>query len=243
MSNEFDHTINTLFDKIEEFFSDADQWMVKAVERGAAQIGVAESSCITCATPACCYLKIFVYLFEVFPLARHLRETGRDTPELRQQLEDVGNRMENSPTAEWLDGWTPCPLLTDGKCSVYAYRPVRCRTQFVFSPADLCKPPSGKEVKWANDLPILEHARTVATEIHRVVRIKETSKRILLGSFPRVLYLVLRAMDEDVNFREFLRRQQWPSNTKLDHWLTSGAAVAISTIFTDSMQSVRKPTP
>jgi len=37
-------------------------------------------------------------------------------------------------------GLTPCPALVDNLCSIYPVRPVFCRTYFVTSPADACRP-------------------------------------------------------------------------------------------------------
>jgi Fe-S-cluster containining protein len=35
----------------------------------------------------------------------------------------------------------PCPALVDDACSIYPVRPVFCRTHYVISPADACRPP------------------------------------------------------------------------------------------------------
>lgn len=78
----------------------------------------------------CCYLKVEVRAEEVFQIVEVVRTKFR--PAQQQRLQDQA--AENAKTLQGLSreqqltANLKCPLLEDGKCSVYAVRPARCRT-------------------------------------------------------------------------------------------------------------------
>jgi Fe-S-cluster containining protein len=205
--------------QVRRIFTEVEEKMKLPLLAGAAQMQVKEPSCHKCTAAACCRQAIYVTLFEVFPLARHLVETGRDTPELRARLRDAGYRMETTPNAGWLDRYEACVFLENERCTVYEHRPVRCRSYWVFSPAEQCGPPSGRDVAFANYTGATTVALQFGRRLHKDLRLKETRMRILMATLPRATLIVLEAMDADVSFEQFVRSSVWPSETNLAEWL------------------------
>lgn len=78
----------------------------------------------------CCHLKIDVQPSEAFILADHIRKNFTD--EERKRIEDQAraNWTKIQPLTDMQQRLAalPCPLLKDGKCSVYSVRPSLCRT-------------------------------------------------------------------------------------------------------------------
>ena len=66
----------------------------------------------------CCHQRISVFEVEAAPIRAALVELEREDPELRARLRAQG-RDEQDPR---------CALLVDGRCSVYAHRPLICRS-------------------------------------------------------------------------------------------------------------------
>jgi Fe-S-cluster containining protein len=93
--------------------------------------------CSTCtATKACCSSYVLVRLYEGLVIAADLVRTGRDTPELREQLRARAELMEATPVADW---FTPCLFLDgDERCTVYSVRPTTCAQLYVYTPPELC---------------------------------------------------------------------------------------------------------
>lgn len=215
MSNIDDNVV----DHIEEVFIEIEKLSEKPVTEGAKQVGVDGASCFKCTEPACCTQSLFVSVCEVLPLARHLRITKQDTPELRQRLFDASLRMEGTDRGEYLDKAIPCVFLENRRCTVYTYRPTRCRTYFVFSDPKQCQPPGGQTVKFANTAQANAVALNTGQNIHKYLDLKETRMRILLGSFPRVLLVVLEALAPGVSFKAHIRKQVWPSARNITAWV------------------------
>lgn len=47
---------------------------------------------------------------------------------------------QHASEGEWRKRHIPCPLLHDGRCSVYATRPIACRSFVALTPAEWCSP-------------------------------------------------------------------------------------------------------
>jgi hypothetical protein len=79
----------------------------------------------------CCWLRVDVFAHEVFLIAHHL-QTEVDPAELARIK---GNLATHAALVFPLTPFEhatrniPCPLLKDGKCSIYAVRPNACRRQ------------------------------------------------------------------------------------------------------------------
>lgn len=202
-----------IVDRVEGFYLDVDTKLNAAIDKGIEKHGAI--SCHTCTEPACCRWKIIMSVMEALPIGRLLKNTGRDTPELRKKLRVLGDRMEGSSNADWLTDCVDCVFLEDKRCTIYAVRPMRCRTCWVLSPAKLCGPPPGQTIKYVDDTPALQLCSKEAFAMHQQLGLKENKFRILLGALPRVVLLILEAADVD-NFQKHISHQVWPTWDKLD---------------------------
>lgn len=209
--------IDEFLDEIEAYFASIEVAMDNHIKHGIKE-DPRPVSCSGCTHPHCCYQKTIVTLYEVFPLVRMLRKTGRDTPELREKLKTIGEEMEGSSPDEWFKKYIPCIFLDNGKCTAYPHRPLRCRTYWVVSPPEDCGPPSGNGVAFINDTPIVNATMATGMRVHQMLKLKETSKRILLAAFPRALLIALEAWDSD-DYQDAIRKQVWPSDTTMAKWV------------------------
>jgi Fe-S-cluster containining protein len=166
--------------------------------------------CRDCAVPACCRVMLYAPLCDALPAARRLRRDGRDTPEMRARLREVGDAMEANDQDSWFEAQRPCVFLDGPKCSIYQQRPVECRRMLVASPAEWCLPPR-RNIVFVNTIELLEASLTNGHQLHGLLGLKETPRRLLYGAFPRLVLIALEATDPGVEFREHVRRQRWPT--------------------------------
>lgn len=183
---------------------------------------VQEQSCSSCthATPGCCTMKILIAFHEALPIARLLKRTKMDTPELRAQLRELGDAMEGSARKPWFEAVHPCAFLADGRCSVYAARPTACRSYFVTSdPANCQAGAESNVVRFVDNAEILATSIARAREIHAAMGLKETRKRLLIGSLPRLVLIALESWDTD-DMAAHVRAQRWPTDDDIRaEWL------------------------
>jgi len=176
------------------------------------------TSCPTCTTPGCCYQKVISPFVEALPIARQIRDEGRDTPELRAELRAEGERIELAGRAQWMREARPCAFLADGRCTVYRNRPFACRTYYVMSDPANCQPsaPDGK-VKFVNTVDLMASLLERAMIFHTRLGLRPTRARILIGALPRLVAIALEAWDLDHDaFAEYVRRQKWPTASDLE---------------------------
>lgn len=83
----------------------------------------------------CCVSHVGVTAPEVFLIARHLKGKRREMAASRVAAADAVTHGRT--VAERFADPTPCPLLEEGACGVYAVRPTACRSLASFD-ADLC---------------------------------------------------------------------------------------------------------
>ncbi len=100
----------------------------------------------------CCWLRVDVFAHEVFLLARHVRAhfSAEEMTALLSRLEVHAETVLTLTPFEHATRNLACPLLREGRCSVYAVRPHACRRhhsqdfaacQFTFDhPTDLETP-------------------------------------------------------------------------------------------------------
>jgi len=208
------------YSEAQRVLDETDRLMILPLAMGAEELGIPKPSCHECTEAACCTITIFATLFEVLPLAHFIKSVdGFDTPELRARLRDQGFRMETTTPDEWFEQREPCVFLRDGKCSVYPYRPTRCRSYWVFSPAEMCKPPSGQRVKFANYSRATSMVLGSVREAHQQLGLHETRKRILLASVPRMTLIALEGTDPDANLKKLIRSTAWPSDETITGWI------------------------
>lgn len=86
----------------------------------------------------CCTLRIEVVAPEVFLLARHLKNLP--APSLATLIEKLKTHAQSAKGVRMEEFFLQCPLLEDGKCSVYAIRPTMCRKYFSMD-VEACKKP------------------------------------------------------------------------------------------------------
>ncbi|MBA3538013.1 MAG: YkgJ family cysteine cluster protein [Deltaproteobacteria bacterium] len=190
----------------------------QASGRGARHVGKQQRlvvSCTACkATKTCCWSMVVARLYEGVIIAAELRRTGRDTPELREQLHTRAAAMEASSPYEWR---TPCLFLGDGeRCTVYDVRPTACGALYVYTPPELC---TTREKLIKAYIP--EDENTAATELEEHFRQRLSLRmkvgRRYLGVLPRMVLVALEAWDR-TDFRDYLRQLPWPDDAALARW-------------------------
>ncbi len=66
----------------------------------------------------CCHQRFCVFEVEAAPIRRALAELAATDPTMRERVREQGRDLQGSA----------CALLVDGRCSVYAERPLICRS-------------------------------------------------------------------------------------------------------------------
>jgi Fe-S-cluster containining protein len=219
--------LTQLTDEIERAYVAADAQLIEMLALSDRQIG-RTSSCGPCTLAGCCYQKVMTNLVEVLPLVRHLRQSGRQQPALRQQLRQVGERMEAYSPDEWFDLAVPCQFLTaERRCSVYAWRPWACRAHHAWSAAELCSPPTGgATVTLVANLgqPQAQLFFDLQGGVQQTLGLG--TEHVVLAALPRLLAIVLEAVaaartataDDVVAFFRHLLSQPYPRPENLRAW-------------------------
>jgi Fe-S-cluster containining protein len=215
MSEKHNETVSGLIDDIGGFYKRIDDKLGSSLEKDAIE-NDRKVSCPNCTTPHCCYQKVIVGFWEILPAARHLHGKGMSSDGFVAGLADIGERMEAASSPAWFDVRTPCIFLQNGRCDIYPYRPIECRSQFVISPPEDCGKPNGKLVAIVDDKPVLEVAFKFGLDIHKVLRLRETDMRVYMGTMPRLLALALEVFRSNDDHRKFLRNQTWPSKRQIE---------------------------
>lgn len=114
-----------------EEFDDAAQKALQFVdvlnEEIIEQRGVKLACCEGCGI--CCSLRIDVFAHEVFLIAHHIRShfDPGEMAKLMERLEAHSEKVTPLTPFEHVTQNIACPLLQNGRCSVYAVRPHSCR--------------------------------------------------------------------------------------------------------------------
>jgi Fe-S-cluster containining protein len=144
---------------------DLSESMAELAVRRAAQRGEKPSCREGCC--ACCYHPVPIAPTEARMLAEWLEAQPEEKRSaLRARFRDVAARLEETGIAQTLRESSgrperdaigalavkyfalaiPCPFLEEGRCAIYATRPLRCREYMVSSPAEFCSHPESKEI-------------------------------------------------------------------------------------------------
>jgi Fe-S-cluster containining protein len=207
-------------EKIVEWLSEQIADNHKQSSRGAAAVAKKHRLpmvCSTCtATKACCSSYVLVRLYEGLVIAADLVRTGRDTPELREQLRARAELMDSTPVADW---FTPC-LFLDGaeRCTVYAVRPTTCAQLYVYTPPELCNARSDQIKSYTPSQEVAAANALEETFRERLALRKKVGRRYF-GVLPRMVLVSLEAWDRP-DFRDYLRQLPWRTD---EEW---AAAVA-----------------
>jgi len=175
-------------------------------------------SCGSCTkTKGCCHLAISANLFEVLPIVRRLRGDGRNTPELIEQLWDVGTEMEDTAQEEWFDKRRPCVFLSENeKCTIYGVRPTACRHHVVFTPPEQCSnfgaenDPRTRTLQYSSEPELMQCLLWNRSLCKTYFRLPDVDETMYAGSFPKLLARVLKAFNTD-DWRADLAEQDWPT--------------------------------
>lgn len=165
--------------------------------------------CATCtATKACCNSYVLVRLYEGLVIADELKRTGRDTPELRDQLRGRADVMEAASVVEWA---TPCLFLDEReRCSVYSVRPTTCAQLLVYTPPELCVARSSQIMSYTPRKEV-EAANAVEEVFRERLSLRRKVGRRYFGVLPRMVLVSLDAWDR-TDFRDYLRQLPWPTD-------------------------------
>jgi Fe-S-cluster containining protein len=172
-------------------------------------------SCTKCAAPkTCCSSIVVARLYEGVVVAAHLRDAGRDTPELRAELAAAATAMEAASPYAWR---VPCVFLdTAERCTVYPARPTPCGTLLVYSPAAACSDPAAVIEAY-----VAESEQAAATALEEMFRarlaLRKKVGRRYLGVLPRMVLLALEVWDR-TDFRDVLRAHAWPTDAEVARW-------------------------
>lgn len=171
--------------------------------------------CFNCdAKKACCHSVVVARLYEGIVVAAHLKDAGRDTPELREQLRAVAEAMEAATPGAWR---VPCVFLDAGeRCTVYASRPTPCGTLFVYTPPAACSDPgAGVQAYVAHTENAV--AQEIEDEFRDKLSLRKKVGRRYIGVLPRMVLVALEAWDR-TDFREYLRQLEWPAEADAARW-------------------------
>ncbi|MGN6104939.1 MAG: YkgJ family cysteine cluster protein [Kofleriaceae bacterium] len=183
--------------------------------RAAGKLHKLAVSCNTCTAPkTCCSSFVVARLYEGVLIAAELQRTGRDTPELREQLRVTAEAMEAAGSRHWN---TPCLFLgARDRCSIYAVRPTTCGNFYVYTPPALCNARSDDVVAYVQSEEI-----AAAIELENAFREKLALRlkvgRRYLGALPRMVLVALEAWHRS-DFRDYLRQLSWPTDEQIAAW-------------------------
>lgn len=198
--------------------------------------------CRSCKSPdpGCCYQKVMVYVDEVLPIARLLKQQGRDTPEFRERLRVTGEEMEGTNNDDWFHrDRRPCVFLSEGRCSIYDVRPHACRSYYVVNEPHLCQPGETAGVWKVDTMRIAELFTDRSRTVQHALGLPSSTKRLYLGSLPRLVLLALIAQEQPSHerfLRVFKRETRWPTFEQLDNWFGGRNP------FGDKLYRIRKKT-
>jgi hypothetical protein len=114
---------------IADFVADAHGFVDRVVEASVAAAPPNERPVCCAGCTACCHLHTVALPPEVLAIARHVEcEFSSEAREaLRQRMAAHVEATQGLDAARRRQLRLPCPLLVEGRCSVYAVRPMSCR--------------------------------------------------------------------------------------------------------------------
>jgi Fe-S-cluster containining protein len=171
--------------------------------------------CFTCtAKKACCHSVVVVRLYEGIVVAAEVKQSGRDTPALRDELRAKAEAMEATSPYDWR---VPCVFLDEQeRCTVYAGRPTSCGTLYVYSPPAHCNDPAaGIQAYVAHAENAV--AQQIEDEFRERMALRKKVGRRYIGVLPRMVLVALEAWDR-TDFRDYIRQLDWPGEAEIARW-------------------------
>jgi Fe-S-cluster containining protein len=95
-----------------------------------------QSTCRECTAAWCCRQVVYITVVEGLMLTKGLAGTKWDGRAGASELIIRGREQMASTTGAWFTQNVPCQFLEDGRCTVYAYRPLACRRYYVWTYTD-----------------------------------------------------------------------------------------------------------
>jgi len=171
--------------------------------------------CFNCdAKKACCSSIVVARLYEGIVVAAHLKDAGRDTPELRAELKSKAEAMEGASPYDWR---VPCVFLDAGeRCTVYEARPTPCGTLYVYTPPAACSDPSATVKAYVAHAENAV-AQQIEDEFRDKLSLRKKVGRRYIGVLPRMVLVALEAWDR-TDFRDYLRQLEWPAEADSARW-------------------------
>jgi Fe-S-cluster containining protein len=175
-------------------------------------------SCDRCtATKTCCWSMVVARLYEGVVIADRLRRTGRDTPELRDELARRAEAMEAASPRDWR---TPCVFLdARERCTIYDVRPTPCGILHVYTDPTWCTTLAG-EIRGYVAQEELAAAIELEEKFRDRLSLRKKVGRRYLGVLPRMVLVALEAWDR-TDFRDYLRLLPWPGDAEISGWSRS----------------------
>jgi Fe-S-cluster containining protein len=172
--------------------------------------------CFNCdAKKSCCHSVVVARLYEGIVVAAYLRDAGRDTPEMREQLRTVAEAMEATDPHDWRK---PCIFLdAEERCTVYPARPSPCGSLYVYTPPAACSDPNAAVKAYvAHEENAL--AQQIEDQFREKLSLRKKVGRRYIGVLPRMVLVALEAWDR-TDFRDYLRQLDWPSEADAARWI------------------------
>ena len=147
-------------------------------------------SCYTCTVPACCSYTVSAFLYEAVPIAARLLREGRDSPELRAELQAAAHAMETTTKDRYQ---RPCVLLgADGRCTIYEDRPSICGCHLVESPASACADQGTADITLLSGPMVTAYQPDIEEQFCLAVGLRRLPVHYR-GALPRMVLLALQA--------------------------------------------------
>lgn len=157
------------------------------------------SGCDTC----CKTLRIEILPAEAFYLVDKLKQNiAQDKLEdIIKKLEVNNNKALNKTLNEYGNQHIECAFLENGECSIYNYRPYKCRA-FLAKDSDFCK----KDQCYTNQVEELDYD----TAIHKtIMKYIMTMKENNLENEPAELHnAILTILQDDTLFQRYLNKEK-----------------------------------
>jgi len=157
------------------------------------------SGCDTC----CKTIRIEVLPTEAFYIAEKLKEdnSSEKLQEIIIRLKNNNSKALNKTLNEYGNQHIECAFLVNGECSIYNYRPYKCRA-FLAKDADFCK----KDQCYTNQVEALDYDPTIHKTVMKYIN---TMKENNLEGEPAELHnAILKALTDDTLLERYLNKEK-----------------------------------
>lgn len=163
--------------------------VLRVLDNELAEIVPESISCNRCSEPHCCSRFVGVSALEARALVAEANRVGFEIDEHRAMDQTEFCESPGATATSYAEMESPCIFLVEGRCAVYAARPVACRGHYVMSPPETCdRLHADKPVKLGDTMPY-------TTDAYKAVRFVHFNKGIrpTVGALPA---MVLRELGQ-----------------------------------------------